>query len=307
MTAATQTRPGAFERLVVRSLPYVPRPVVRRVARRYVAGETIDDVLRTVSALRDEGALATVDLLGEEASSAEQSAAAVAEYGRVLERLAAAGLESTISVKPTMLGLRLDEGLCAGHVAELARRATEAGTAVQIDMEDHTATDATLRIYEQLRGRFPGLGVALQAMLRRTPADIARLLAGPTNVRLVKGIYREPAELALQDREQIRAAFSSCLEALLGGGAYTAIATHDAGLVAEAEARVQALGLWHDQYEFQMLLGVLPALRRRLIAQGHRVRVYVPYGGDWYAYSLRRLRENPEVARHVARALFTSR
>ncbi len=172
-------------------------------------------------------------------------------------------------------------------------------------MEDHSCTDATLRIYRQLQPELGNLGVVLQAMLRRTPDDIAALLEAGSglNVRLCKGIYREPPELAFQGADEVRQAYVACLDQLLGGGAYVGIATHDDALVEAGLQRVGDRSLSPEVYEFQMLLGVRPQLRQRLLEQGHRLCVYVPYGADWYTYSMRRLRENPAIAGHVTRAM----
>jgi proline dehydrogenase len=293
-----------FDRLIRLTLPIVPRFVVSRVARRYIAGPSLEDALRTVRALNAEGAMATVDLLGEEARETGQVEEAVAEYGRILEAVKGEGLACNISAKPTLFGLRIDRGLCLESLGRVAAAASAAGSFLRLDMEDHSATDATLELYRALQTRHGSVGVVLQAMLRRTPTDIARLLPARPNVRLCKGIYREPRRFAWQDPETVRAAFVHGLEKLLTGGGYVGIATHDERLVFAAMALVDRLGLGREQYEFQTLLGVEPELRQIILASGHRLRVYVPYGADWYGYSLRRLRENPSIARHVLRAFF---
>ncbi len=292
-----------FDRMVRWGLPLVPRRLVGRVARRYVAGEELETALGTVRALAREGALTTVDILGEEVLAPERAASAVAEYRLLLEALAREGLERNVSVKPTMLGLKVDEELCGERIAEVVRRADELGAFVRIDMEDHTCTDATLRIYRQLRQRHANLGVVLQAYLHRTVADSNQLLPLAPNIRVCKGIYREPRSIAWHDFDTVRASFAYLVEKLLAGGAYVAIATHDPHLVWAGLAAVDRLRLDPDRYEFQMLLGVDPELRRVILGRGHRLRVYVPFGRDWYAYSVRRLRENPTIARHVARAV----
>jgi proline dehydrogenase len=294
-----------WERMIVGVLPVVPRWGVKRVAQRYVAGESLSQAMSTVEALNAEGSLATVDLLGESVTTEAQARSAVEEYLRLLEAIATGGLQSGVSVKLTALGLKLDEALSAQNLNQIARRAREHGLFVRIDMEDHTCTDATLRVYRQLQPQVGNLGVVLQAMLRRTPDDIAALLAAGSglNVRLCKGIYREPPELAFQDADEVRQAYVACLDQLLGEGAHVGIATHDDALVEAGLQRVSDLSLSPEAYEFQMLLGVRPQLRQRLLDEKHRLRVYVPYGADWYAYSLRRLRENPAIAGHVTRAM----
>ncbi len=296
---------GLLDRLIRLSLPFIPRFVVARVSRRYIAGPTLEDAVATVRALNAEGAMATVDVLGEEVREERQVAEAVAEYERALDAIRREKLDCNLSVKPTAFGLRLDRALCLRSLDRVVAAAAAQGGFVRLDMEDHTTTDATLELYRELRARHDGaVGVVLQAMLHRTVADVGALLEGRPNIRLCKGIYREPRERAWQDRETVREAFGYALGKLLRGGSYVGIATHDERLVFAGMALCDRLGLERARYEFQMLLGVEPALRRIILGAGHRLRVYVPYGEDWYRYSLRRLRENPTIAGHVLRAFF---
>jgi proline dehydrogenase len=294
---------SAFNRVLVTGLPAVPKPIVGRVASRYVAGETLDDAVRVVRSLNGQGAMATVDILGEEVHERAKATAAVEEYVHVFDDIAREGLDSNVSIKLTLLGLKIDEGFCRDNVARIAETARRYGNFIRIDMEDSTCTDATLRIYHELQGRYGNLGVVLQAYMRRTLADIDGLPAAGANVRLCKGIYVEPRSIAWKGYETVRANFVAALEKLILRGAYVGVATHDEYLACQATALIDKHGLQPHQYEFQMLLGVDEELRRILIAAGHRLRVYVPYGRDWYPYSIRRLRENPEVARHVLKAL----
>ena len=287
--------------LLGRSLPFVPKPIVRRVARRYVAGETLADASARTRELNARGLVATLALLGEEVTDRDRAKRAVDEYVELIERIRADRLRSGISIKLTLLGLKIDEQFCRDNLFEVAAAARTAGLFVRIDMEDHTCTDATLRLYHAGQGRYGNLGVVLQAYLHRTLADIASLEPG-TSVRLCKGIYIEPPQIAWRDYEQVRESFVVCLEALLARGCRVGIATHDGRLVDRSRAIVGALGLDAQTYEFQTLLGVREELRDRLLAEGHRVRVYVPYGADWYLYSIRRLRENPKIAVYVLRA-----
>jgi len=298
---------SVFNRLLVTTLPLVPKAIVGRVASRYVAGETLDDALRIVRSLNGQGAMATIDVLGEEVHEREKAVAAVDEYIRVLEAVSAQTLDSNISIKPTMLGLTIDEGFCRDNIERLVAKAREHGSFVRIDMEDRTTTDATLRIYRDLHARYGNVGVVLQAYMRRTLRDIEEMPEQGVNIRLCKGIYVEPREVAWKGYETVRANFVDALEKLIVRGIYPAIATHDEYLACQAVALVDKHGLARDRYEFQMLLGVDEELRRILIAGGHRLRVYVPYGRDWYPYSIRRLRENPEVARHVLKAMLSGR
>jgi proline dehydrogenase len=287
---------------IARTLPLMPRALVWRVARRYVAGPTLADAVATVRRLNAEGAMATIDVLGEEVTERALATASVDEYVQALDAIVAERLDSNISIKPTMFGLKIDERLCAENIERLVAAARERGIFVRIDMEDRTTTDFTLRTYRDLQGRYGNVGVVLQAYMRRTLRDIEELPEQGANVRLCKGIYVEPREVAWKGYETVRTAFVAALEKLLSRGVYTAIATHDELLVASAVDMVDRLVVPRERYELQMLLGVEDELRRILVAGGHRLRVYVPYGRDWYLYSLRRLRENPAIAGHVMRA-----
>jgi proline dehydrogenase len=295
---------SVFDSLIKHGMPLVPKPIVGKVARRYVAGESLADAVTAIRELNAEGAMATVDVLGEEVNERARAQDAVQEYLRLVEEIERQALDANISIKLTLLGLKIDEGLCADHVATICGRAREANNFVRIDMEDSSCTDATLRIYRGVLAEHGNAGAVLQAYMHRTTSDVNDLLPLRPNVRLCKGIYRESRTIAWQDFETIRANFVFNMEKLLSGGAYVGVATHDPYLVWAAMSAVDRLGLDRRQYEFQMLLGVDPQLRRIILDRGHRLRVYVPYGRDWYPYSIRRLRENPTVARHVMRAMF---
>ena len=298
---------SAFNRLLVTTLPLVPKPIVRRVASRYVAGETLEDAVRVIRTLNREGAMATVDVLGEEVSEREKALAAVEENLRVFAAIAREKLDANVSIKPTLLGLKIDEGFCRDNIGRIAETAKSHGNFLRIDMEDKSTTDATLRIYRDLQARHGNVGCVLQAYMRRTLEDVDDLPAQGASVRLCKGIYIEPRQVAWKGYETVRANYVNALEKLILRGVYVGIATHDEYLACAASALIDKHGLKRDQYEFQMLLGVDDELRRILLAAGHRLRVYVPYGRDWYPYSMRRLRENPEVARHVLRAFLAGK
>jgi proline dehydrogenase len=298
---------SVFNRLLVTGLPAVPKPIVGRVASRYVAGEDLDAAVRIVRALNQQGAMATVDVLGEEVSERDKATAAVEEYLRVFETIDREKIDSNVSIKLTLLGLKIDEGFCRDNVARIVETAKRFGNFVRIDMEDHTTTDATLRIYHELHERYGNLGVVLQAYMRRTLRDIEELPDQGASVRLCKGIYVEPRKIAWKGYDTVRHNYVQALDKLFSRGVYVGIATHDEFLACAASALIDRHGLKPDQYEFQMLLGVDEELRRILIAAGHRLRVYVPYGHDWYPYSIRRLRENPEVARHVLKAMMSGK
>jgi proline dehydrogenase len=291
-----------FSRVVLVTLPLVPKFVVGQVAKRYVAGETRDEALDEVVALNASGAMATLDVLGEEVSERSKAETAVEEYIKLFDAIEERGLDANVSIKLTMLGLKIDESFCHENVRRIASSAAGHGNFLRIDMEDSSVTDATLRIFRQVHAEFGNLGAVLQSYMRRTLDDIGELPEDRPNIRLCKGIYIEPRTIAWKRFETVQANFVAALEKAIRAGVYVGIATHDEHLVCEAERLVDHYGLSREQYEFQMLLGVDEELRQILIERGHRLRVYVPYGRDWYAYSIRRLRENPEVARHVIRA-----
>jgi proline dehydrogenase len=288
-----------LDRAIVKLLPAVPRPVVRRISSRYIAGSTIDDATRVVRELNAAGKLATVDVLGEEIHDAGATQRFVQAYEEVLEAIEREGLDSNISVKLTALGLKLDLDLCRANLEAVVRDAAARGSFVRIDMEDSSTTDDTLRLYRELReAGHENVGFVLQAYMRRTVADVRALADLEPNVRLCKGIYVEPPELAFRDFDAVRANFVKALDALLAAGAYVGVATHDEWLIGQALDRVA--GLDREAYEFQMLLGVREQRADELVAAGHRLRVYVPFGQEWYDYSLRRLQENPKIAGYIA-------
>jgi proline dehydrogenase len=286
-----------LDRAIARVLPAVPKPLVRALASPYIAGPTLEDAIAVVRRLNGEGKLATVDVLGEEITNAGEAREIARAYHRVLARVESEGLEANISVKLTGLGLGLDYALCEENLTALVDDASVRGNFVRIDMEDSSTTDDTLRLFRELRARgHANLGVVLQARLRRTLADAQ----GLDNVRICKGIYLEPPEIAYDDAEQIRESFRATLRALLDQGSYVGIATHDELLIEDALAQIRARGLAPAEYEFQMLLGVRSARGDELVRDGHRLRVYVPFGTYWYEYSVRRLQENPKIAGYVA-------
>lgn len=292
-----------FHRLVVAGLPLVPKLIVGKIASRYVAGETRQEALQTIRELNRQGAMATVDVLGEAVHDGAKARAAVEEYIHLFDDIQEQGLDSNVSIKLTLLGLELGDSFCSDNVDRIAATARQHHNFVRIDMEDHPTHDATFRIYRQLQARHGNLGVVLQAYMRRALGDIDNLPEQGANVRLCKGIYIEPRRVAWKGYDTVRLNFVTLLEKLIRRGVYPAIATHDEYLVAAAVASIDRHGLGRDQYEFQMLLGVEERLRKILIDAGHRVRIYVPYGKDWHPYSIRRLRENPQVAGHVMRGM----
>lgn len=298
---------SAIDRLVAAALPVTPRFVVGRVARRYIAGETIGDAVRVIRALNAKGATATVDVLGEFISDISEARATAAEYGRMLDAIAKENLRANVSIKLTAFGLGLDDAACGALVRELAAKVKDQGTFLRVDMENTPYTDRTLSLVRALRSEGFPAGCVIQAYLRRTDGDVRALAGEGVPVRLCKGIYREAPEVAFQDREEVRESYRRNLRVLLGGRAKTAIATHDEVLVAYAEELLAEMQVPKERYEFQMLLGVREWLRDELIAKGHPIRIYVPFGAAWYGYSVRRLRENPAIAGHVFKAMLGGR
>lgn len=298
-----------FGQLVTRLLPLVPKGIVRRVAMRYVAGEDLDAAAQAVRNLNGRGYLATMDILGEDADSDAHADRTVQGYGAVLARIAADGLDSNISVKLTHLGIRLDPDRAGERIRALVGDAKERGNFVRIDMEDSSLTQATLDVFRALRESHGNVGTVLQAYLRRTEQDARELAAAGANLRLCKGIYREPADIAFQKPEEVRQAYLRTASVLLDGTTnYTAFATHDRTLIAALEDMVTHRAIPRDRFEFQALLGVpVEDLLDDLVARGFRVRWYVPFGREWYAYSTRRLKENPKMATYIVRQMFSPR
>ena len=297
---------GLIDRTISLTLPVVPKPVVRYFSRPYIAGTTVAEALAVVRRLADQGAMSTLDILGEFVSRVEDATANTETYIALIRKIDSEGIrEANVSVKLTALGLLLGGDQCLENMRRLTRQAEAGENFVRIDMEDSECTDRTLAIYRSLRDEFGNdrVGVVLQSRLRRTLAD-AEAHAGPeANFRLCKGIYLEPESVAHTEDRLIRKNFVEILDGMFARGAYVGIATHDDWLVERSIELIERHGRTHEQYEFQMLLGVREPLRKKLIADGHRLRVYVPFGENWYAYSVRRLRENPQIAGYVIKAL----
>lgn len=293
-----------LNRAVVAAIPFVPRPLVRYFANRYIAGESLDDAIRTVRQLNGEGVSATIDVLGEDITSQEEAIDSRNRSIEVLHAIRRESIDSNLSIKLTSLGLKLDKKFCVENVREVLKVASGYGIFVRFDMEDHTCTSDTIEVFRELHRDFPATGIVLQAYLRRTEEDARPMTAEKINFRLCKGIYREPEEIAFKGREEIQKNYLRVLRRMLEGGSYVGIATHDTVLVDGAKAMIKELGLKKSDYEFQMLLGVRPELRKKLVSEGYKVRLYVPFGEHWYGYSTRRFKENPEIAGYVFKAIF---
>ncbi len=296
--------PSLLDRVVVGLMPIVPKPIVRHFSRPYIAGATIGEAVRQVRDLNASGAMATLDILGEHIVRPEEADRARDGYLSLLDTIIAEKLDSNVSVKLTQLGMKFGLEECFRRIDAVVTKAEALGIFVRLDMEDSSCTDDTLTMHRRLRDRHPNVGVVIQAMLRRSMDDVVKLAAEKANIRLCKGIYIESREIAYQDRETVNRSFVALLEILFRAGCYVGVATHDERLVFEALRLVQRHGIARDRYEFQMLLGVDVRLRRILLDSGHRLRVYVPFGQHWYAYSTRRLKENPNVAGAIVKALW---
>jgi len=293
-----------FNQLIVSLLPLTPKSIVARFARPYIAGEDLADAIRTVKDLNAGKAMATVDVLGEDISTREEAIAAREECKRVLAAISENALNSNISVKLTQLGMKIDTAFCRANVEEILEAAKSKNNFVRIDMEDHTCTDDTLKIFHAVKEKYANVGIVIQAYLRRSEVDIRQLAAEKAKVRLCKGIYNEPAEIAFKGRGEIQQNYLRLLRILLDARCYVGIATHDDVLINGAKAMVGEMRLSPSEYEFQMLLGVRGEKRSELIRDGHRLRVYTPYGKRWYAYSVRRLKENPQMAGYIVKSIF---
>lgn len=289
--------------LIVGTLPYVPKPIVAKVAGRYIAGATLSDAVSTVRLLNAMKAMATVDVLGEDIFTKDQAIESRNGSMAVLDAIAQHRLDSNLSIKLTSLGLKMDTQFCLDNASALVEKAKQHQNFIRVDMEDRTCTDDTLKIYRTMRSQYEKVGIVIQAYLYRSEKDIRTLVAEKANVRLCKGIYVEPADVAIKDRKGIQDNYLKLLRILFERGSYVGIATHDDVLIDGAKKMVAELNVPKERYEFQMLLGVREETRRRLIEEGHRLRVYVPFGQDWYGYSVRRLKENPQIAGHVFKAM----
>jgi proline dehydrogenase len=293
-----------LNKMIVLAMPVIPKPIVRLVSKRYIAGDSLPDALRTVKQLHAQGIVATIDVLGESAERAEESSAAVEEYFRVLDAIDKERLDCNVSVKPTQLGMLIDKDLCYENIKKIVQKASAYKNFVRIDMEDSSVTTDTIDLFLKLRKEYDQVGIVIQAYLRRSIDDINRLAPLKTNFRLCKGIYVEPREIAYKHPDIIVKNFAFLVEKTLRAGCYIGIATHDEKVVWESLRIIDRLGCKREAFEFQMLLGVDEQLRKILVDAGYKLRVYVPYGQQWYAYSMRRLKENPKVALYIIKAFF---
>jgi len=283
----------------------VPKPVVGYFAKRYIAGDKLEDAIRVISELNNEGFMCTVNILGENIKKIESAVNYLQRYKEILNQLTEKKLDSNISIKMTQMGMGLDDEVCLKQMDEIIQLSKQENNFVRIDMEESIYTSKTLEIHSKLAKKHNNVGIVIQAYLRRSESDVSELIKIEAGVRLCKGIYVEPREIAFKDRENIRQNYTRLLKMLLKGGRYVGIATHDERLVYEAYDIINEMGLGKEEYEFQMIYGVNKEMGKRILADGHRLRIYVPYGEEWLAYSIRRLKENPDIAGHIIKNILS--
>ena len=302
-----------ISRLIASTLPLFPKRFVWLFSRSYIAGETVKDAMSACRALNDDSIKTTVDILGEFIQNLDEAEKNRDEYLALIEVSQQSGIDGNYSVKPTMFGLLIDSEACYRHIREIVATAAGYGNFIRIDMEDSNCVDLEMRLFRRLKAEFPeSVGLVVQACLRRTLDDLKGLMdlhtpTVPLNFRLCKGIYAEPRRIAFQDHDEINAHFLEDLEFMFRNDVYPGIATHDRALVDGALALIDRYDVRRDRYEFQMLYGVTPGLRRALVDAGHTMRVYVPYGRHWFGYSTRRLKENPKIVNSIIKSLLLSR
>ncbi len=293
-------------RFILSAIQLLPKPLVRRFAMRYIAGEKLDDAVRVVRAVNSKHMMGTIDVLGENVTTREESLAAVGACEEALHSINENRLDANLSIKLTQFGLKIDEEFCHSNVKRLLGIATGYNNFVRIDMEDSSTTSETLELYERLRSEgFENVGVVIQVNMRRSEEDVQRLNPTKANIRLCKGAYIEPEAIAFRGKEEIRLNYLKLLKRLFEGKCYVGIATHDDFLINSAYQYIEEMNLQKSDYEFQMLYGVKSKLRDKIVADGHRLRVYIPFGQNWYAYSIRRFKENPQIAWYVFQAIFS--
>ncbi len=293
-----------LHKILVSMIPAVPKSIVGKFAKRYVAGETLKEALETVKELNELGASCALDILGEHITSREEAGDTVKQYLKVLEEINARNLDSRISLKPTQLGLEAGFEECLKNTEKIVEKASEFGNFVRIDMESSEYTDDTLKLYSKLRDKFDNVGTVLQAYLRRSIEDAMNFPSDKGDFRICKGIYDEPKKIAYKDMKLINKNYVFLMEEMIENGNFVGIATHDEEIIWEGMRLIHKYNLSKKRYEFQMLLGVDARLRDRIISEGHPLRIYVPYGELWYDYSIRRLKENPKIALYILKNLF---
>lgn len=292
-----------INQLIVSIVKILPKQIVHIFAKNYIAGEKLEDAIRVVKNLNLKGIMATMDVLGEAVNTKEECLESKKECLEVLDAINKNNLNANLSLKPTQLGLAIDEKFCFDQLVEILERAKSYNNFVRIDMEDSPFTEATINLFNKLRKDYSNVGIVVQAYLKRTLDDVKQLDKNGTNYRLCKGIYVESPEIAYRDYQKVRDNYLAILKQMIEDGNYVGIATHDDYLVKNAYKMLGEKNLSKDKYEFQMLYGVKENLRDRINADGHKLRIYVPFGVHWYKYSVRRLQENPQVAWYITKSI----
>ncbi|MBN2570696.1 MAG: proline dehydrogenase family protein [Ignavibacteriales bacterium] len=290
---------------IVQFVKILPKSVVYLFAKKYIAGKTLPAALKTTKALNSKGILATIDVLGESVTTKKEAITAKNEILEVLQAIYDNKLDSNVSIKPTQLGLLIDKEFCYSNVKEIVRKAKELNNFIRIDMEDSPTTDLIIELYRRIKNEFENVGIVLQAYLKRTIEDVKQLNKEGSHYRLCKGIYIEPADIAYKKKQEIRDIFMKDIELMLDNGNYVGIGTHDKYLIEKSYKMIKEKNIPNNKFEFQMLYGVKENLRDKINADGYKIRIYVPFGEQWYAYSMRRLQENPVMAWHITKSIFT--
>jgi len=299
-----------FNKFIASILPYFPKRFVWIFSKPYVSGEKPEDAIRVSKEFNKQGIKVTLDVLGEFIKTLEEAEANKKEYIDLIELAEKEKIDGNYSLKPTSFGLLIDEEICYKHIREVVIKAVEYDNFVRIDMEDSPCTDMEIKLFRRLKKEFPkNVGLVFQSYMKRTLDDLEGLMdlhsdETPLNYRLCKGIYNEPAEIAFKKYEEVNEHFLIDLEFLLKNKVYVGIATHDKPLIDGAYKLIEKYNVPKDMYEFQMLYGVTPRLRQSIVDDGHTMRIYVPFGIDWFGYSTRRLKENPKMASHIIKAIF---
>ncbi|MDZ7742667.1 MAG: proline dehydrogenase family protein [Bacteroidota bacterium] len=299
-----------FNRLIANILPYMPKGIIWVFSKRYIAGKKIEDAIRVSKELNREGIMVTIDLLGEFITKLEQAEENKEMYLHIIDTIEKEDIDGNYSLKPTMFGLLIDQDQCYENIREIVAKAAAYDNFVRVDMEDSQCVDLELELFRKLKKEFPkNVGLVFQAYMKRTLDDIKGLEdlhseENPINYRICKGIYVEPPEIAYKKYEEINQHFLEDVEYMFSKKMYPAIATHDKPVVEGSCKLIEKYNVPKENYEFQMLYGVTPELRKSIVNDGHRMRVYVPFGEEWFAYSTRRLKENPKMATHIIKALF---
>lgn len=291
--------------LIVKVTQLLPKSMVRIFAGKYIAGEELQNAIDLVKTLNSKGIYATIDVLGESIKNKDEAITAKNKCLEVLEAIDKNNLMANLSIKPTQMGLAIDEEFAYQQILELVQKAKSFNNFVRMDMEDSPYTDATIRVFKRLHEKIGHVGIVLQAYLKRTVNDVEQLNKWGTNYRLCKGIYVESEAIAYKDKQVIRDKYLEALRLILRNGNYVGIATHDDYLIENSYKMIKEMSIPKDKFEFQMLLGVKEELRYKINSDGYKVRVYVPFGKDWYAYSIRRLKENPQIAGYVFKNIFS--